>query len=359
MTSRWPWTGSSATGFVPSLSPDRPGRPARVVHLDPAEPERTRDPSTGRSDRTLAVRTTPDASRRSHQGVPPMLDYLRILLDARIAKRSNAAPRPWSTACSSPASPPSSSSRSSPSVAVLKNIFRAPVRPSARPPATARAGAADPLARSPTSRGWPRIHGGPRPSSFRRHFGGSSASARGCGQCPCGRAARRSRSARASSGVSRTRTATRRAAWSLSECRASCAASDEGRRVARGLQATSTSARVSISRDEAVVDRARQQRADRDQGQDQRHRGRVAQRSGAPRRTSGRTSASRPIPSVVPSAASNDPVSTSSWRGMAELVGDDGEDLVARQVADHGVVEHDPARAAVARHVGVERRRTT
>ena len=72
-----------------------------------------------------------------------------------------------------------------------------------------------------------------------------------------------------------------------------------------------------------------------------------------------RASASSPIPSVVPRAASTDPVSTSSWRAWPSSCATIDEDLVARQVVDDVVVEDDPAGAAVARDVGVERRRTT
>ena len=92
-----------------------------------------------------------------------------------------------------------------------------------------------------------------------------------------------------------------------------------------------------------VVDGAGQQGRDRDQRQ--RPAGRRSGRASrpAPPRISGRTSPSSPIPSVVPSAASTDPTSTSSWRACPSSWATIDEDLGARQVVDDVVVERRPA----------------
>ena len=108
-----------------------------------------------------------------------------------------------------------------------------------------------------------------------------------------------------------------------------------------------------------VLHRARQQGPDRHQGQHPRH-----HRAGVPhRRPARRAGPSQPGPAgrprtAAPAAPSSEPVRTSSWRAWPSSWATTDSAWSSRQVVDQVVVEHHPAGAAEAGHVGVQRRRT-
>ena len=170
------------------------------------------------------------------------------------------------------------------------------------------------------------------------------------------RTARRGRSAAASSGGCRTRTATRRTAWGRPATAAPAAfctsANASGSWVARS---ESTSARVSIRRLMPFCTGLASSVAIATQ-----------------RQHPGHHAAGRP---ATPLSPDQQPQQTDAEQGtgraeqragehvvvarMSQLVGDDGEDLAVVDVVDEVVVDDDPARRPEAGHVGVQRGRAS
>ena len=111
------WSPRCGSGCSPACSP----RPDRVNHhiwvTSTDSPYRTiglgSNVGFARAPRSRQHLWSVEVCRASRNPRPgptkethPMLDYLRIVLAAHLPATTSAAPPPWSTACSSPASPP-------------------------------------------------------------------------------------------------------------------------------------------------------------------------------------------------------------------------------------------------------------
>ena len=281
-----------------------------------------------------------------------MLDYLRILLDARLAKMDErgASAVEYGLLITGIAA----------LIIVVVFAFGGVIQDIFQKTCTASAPAPAPVAAddrpAPVGRRWPRTHGGFAAivvSAPRR-------SARGGAQPPAellgDRDPLQGRGVRAEPEL-----ATTRAARSLSACSGELLLHrDEGGGVAGRLQRVDVGpgldeparARCSPGSTAAVPSATRASTSGTTVG--------VAQRVGVAGATSGRTRArAGRSPACVPRAASSDPVRTSSWRAWPSSWATIERIWSRGRSWTHVVVEHHPAGAAVARDVGVERRRTT